>query len=128
MLRKTNHNRASLRRSPELEMSFKNNQAYKNIPERDIVNSSNMDNSRSGFRSNRGYSNVVYNSSAEHPSNNHHPNQFERQDSQNVLNAKSYNPSRPPLKQTREHDFFSSTTEVAEIAPGIIVEGQVADL
>lgn len=131
MLRKTNHNRASLRRSPEFEVSFKNNQAYKNGLEKDIVNRSSMNGNRSGFQSNRSHNNVVYSSSGERPYNNnnhHHINRFEQQDSRTVLNTKNYNASKPSLKQTREHESFSSTTEVAEIAPGIIVEGQVADL
>lgn len=107
MLRKTNHNRASLRRTPDTEMS--NQGRFSAIPESKQVNQAN-----NYVNSN----NVVYRSPA---TRNDKPCTLIRQDSGDCRKMMSHH-YKMSVKR-------ASTDEVTtEIAPGIIIQGQVAEL
>ncbi|XP_054283153.1 neither inactivation nor afterpotential protein C-like [Macrosteles quadrilineatus] len=115
MLRKTNHNRASLRRSPEMEMA--NSHGYGSfpvIPEQRSVSQSN----NNGYMNNN--NNVVYNSSAMR-NKNAAPKPFLRQDSGDCRKNMSHH-YKESVKKARCDEVTT------EIAPGIIIQGQVAEL
>ncbi|XP_054282333.1 neither inactivation nor afterpotential protein C isoform X3 [Macrosteles quadrilineatus] len=115
MLRKTNHNRASLRRSPEMEMA--NSHGYGSfpvIPEQRSVSQSNSN----GYMNNN--NNVVYNSSAMR-NKNAAPKPFLRQDSGDCRKNMSHH-YKESVKKARCDEVTT------EIAPGIIIQGQVAEL
>lgn len=113
MLRKTNHNRASLRRSPEMEMAPTYGQrSFPNIPEQSSVNQTN-----NYMNSNN---NVVYNSSTGRTKGGG-PKPLLRQDSRDCRKMMSHH--------YKESARMAKPDEItAEIAPGIIMQGQEAEL
>lgn len=109
MLRKTNHNRASLRRSPEMEMSSEySHGSFPAIPEQRSVNQ------RNNYMNN----NTVYNSSA---AKNASPRPLMRQDSGDCRKMMSHH-YKESVKKARGDEVTT------EIAPGIIIQGHVAEL
>ncbi|XP_046675327.1 neither inactivation nor afterpotential protein C isoform X3 [Homalodisca vitripennis] len=110
MLRKTNHNRASLRRSPELE-SYPGNSSFPMIPEQRSVNQTN------NYMNNN---NVVYNSAAGR-NKGVAPRPLMRQDSGDCRKMMSHH-----YKESAKKAKADEVT--TEIAPGIIIQGHVAEL
>uniref|UniRef100_A0A1B6LPF4 Neither inactivation nor afterpotential protein C n=1 Tax=Graphocephala atropunctata TaxID=36148 RepID=A0A1B6LPF4_9HEMI len=114
MLRKTNHNRASLRRSPELESgSYHGNSSFPDIPEQRSVNQKNN-------YMNNNNNNVVYNSAAGRNKSGA-PRQLTRQDSGDCRKMMSHH-YKESVKKAKADEV------TAEIAPGIIIQGHVAEL
>uniref|UniRef100_A0A1B6F406 Uncharacterized protein n=1 Tax=Cuerna arida TaxID=1464854 RepID=A0A1B6F406_9HEMI len=112
MLRKTNHNRASLRRSPEFESgSYHGNSSFPIIPEQRSVNQTN------NYMNNN---NVVYNSAAGR-SKGPAPRPLMRQDSGDCRKMMSHH-----YKESAKKAKADEVT--TEIAPGIIIQGLVAEL
>lgn len=113
MLRKTNHNRASLRRSPETDMASNYGQgSFPSIPEQRAM-------SQNSYMNNNNNNNVVYNSTARNK--NAPPRPLLRQDSGDCRRNMSHH-----YKESARRARADEVT--TEIAPGIIIQGQEADL